>query len=213
MTIPSILMLLCIPFFGNGAYFLAFGNDGPECGIISLIFFNISFLCLFLPLLSRKVKDSAYLNKGENLFAIWYLVIESIVAFLFIYNNGSAVAASVSQFLLLGIFLVSYLRMVNANSQTDKSLNDFNNTKSQELLQARLYLQMALNSVTQPKHKEMIRGLIAEINSSPIHSKAETKGLEKLICEKSSYISSDSQVHHFEDISRLLNQRKILLFN
>lgn len=213
MTIPVILMLLCIPIFGNGAYFLAFGKEGPECGIISLIFFNISFLGLFLPLLSKNIKNSSFLNKGESFFATWYLIIESVIAFLFIYNQGSAVTALVTQFIILGIFLIIYLRMVNINAETNKRLNEFDNSKSQELLQARLNLQMALNSVTQSQHKELIRGLIAEINSSPIHSKAETKGLERLICEKSSYISSDSQPRHFEDISKLLTQRKILLYN
>lgn len=213
MTIPYILMLLCIPLFGNGIYFFAFGQDGPECGIISLIFFNISFLCLFIPLLSKKVKDSSYLNKGESLYVTWYLIIESIVAFLFIYYHASAVTATVIQLILLGIYIISYLSMMNVNAHTDKSLKEFNNAKSQELLQARVNLQIALNSISHPQHKERIRGLIAEINSSPIHSKAETKGLERLICEKSSYISSDSQPHHFEEIRNLLNQRKFLLFN
>lgn len=210
---PGVLMLLCIPLFGNGVYFLNFGDDGPSCGLICLLFFNISFLCLCLPLITKKVKDSSYLKGGEGLYCAWYLIIESIVAFLFIANNGSDNAALVTQMIMLGIFLILFFGMSSLNQATDKSLKVFDSAKSQDLLQARVNLQMALNSNVDTKQKEYIRKLIAEINSSPIHTKPQTMGIEKLICEKSSYISNDSQQHHFEEISSLLSQRKILLYN
>ena len=209
----AILMYICIPLIGNGVYFLTFGDDGPSCGLLCLLFFNISFLCLFLPFLSSRVKDSSYLKGGERLFCVWYFIIETITAFFFILKDGSSNAALVTQMLLLGLFLILFFGMSASNQTTHRSLTEFNNTKSQDLLQARLNLQMALNHPGDVNHKERIRSLIAEINSSPIHTKPETINIERLICEKSSYISIESQPHHFEEISKLLNQRKILLFN
>lgn len=210
-SLPAILMYLCIPLIGNGVYFLTFYEDGsPSCGLLCLLFFNISFLCLFLPFLSSKVKDSSYLKGGENLFCVWYFIIETIIAFLFILKEGSPTAALVTQMLLLGLFMILFFRISSANQNTHRSLTEFNNTRSQDLLQARINLQMALNHSGDINHKERIRSLIAEINSSPVHTKPETAGIERLINEKSSYISTDSQLHHFEEISQLINQRKTL---
>lgn len=212
-SLSAILMYICIPLFGNGVYFLSFGNDGPSCGLLCLLFFNIAFLCLFLPFLSSKVKESSYLKGGEKLYCIWYFIIETIIAFLFIYKDGSSTAALVTQMILLGLFLILFFSMSFSNQETHKSLNQFESSKSLDLLQARLNLQIALNQTSDVNLKERIRSLIAEINSSPIQTKPDTIAIERLICEKSCYISSDSQRYHFEEISNLLNQRKILLYN
>lgn len=212
-TISSLLMLLCIPLFGNAAYFFAFGgHDGPDCGKICLIFFNISFLCLFLPLLFQSVKDSSYLKGGQCLFSVWYLIIETIIAFLFICREGSPKAALITQFLLLGIFLMCFFGISSMNTKTNQGLKDFQESKSNEMQVARLNLQLALNTIKDQKHRERIRELISEINSTPVHSNAQTEGLERLIREKCSYISSDSQTYHFDEISNLLKQRRTLLF-
>lgn len=211
--LTAILMYICIPLFGNGVYFLSFKNDEPPCGPLCMIFFNIAFMCLFLPFLSSKVKDSSYLKGGENIFCLWYFIIETIIAFLFIYNDGSSNAALVIQMLLLGLFLILFFSMSFSNQKTNKSLKQFESTQSQDLLKARLNLQIALTKASDVVIKERIHSLISEINSSPIHTKPDTMVIEKLICEKSSNISNYSQLYHFEEISNLLNQRKFLLYN
>lgn len=213
MSISGLLMLLCIPLIGNGVYFLNYGKDGPSCGLICLLFFNISFLCLFLPLITRKVKVASYFKGGERLYCVWYLIIESIVAFLFIANNASNNMALVIQMILLGLFLVTVFGMTAINQATAKSLTEFDTAKSQDLLQARLNLQLALNSKVDSRQKEYIHRLIAEINSSPVYTKPQTLGIEKLISEKSSFISHESLPSDFDEISNLISQRKILLFN
>lgn len=212
-SISSLLMLLCIPLFGNGAYFIAFGDNAPECGITCLVFFNISFLCLFLPMLFGNVKDSAFLKGGAFIVATWYLIIEIIVAILFLSNKGSITAALLTQFLLLGIFLICFFRLTSTNERTERSLQETQKSRSQEMSQARLNLQLALNSLKDPRDKERVRALLSEINSSPMHSTPTTAELEKQICEKIGYISSDSQPYHYQEISNLLKQRRTLLFN
>lgn len=208
ITIPQLLMYLCIPLFGDGLYFLLYGNEGPECGVISLIFFNIAFLSLFLPYVTTSVKDSSFLKKGLSTVTGFYMVIESILAFMFISLDGSERVALTVQCLVLGLFLIIFFRIVHTNRVTDISLKEWNNSSSEYLRQSRELLQTALALQNDPVIREHIRETLSMISSMPLQQNVATDQLDKIILQKSIDISSQPSLESLKDLKKILAQRK-----
>lgn len=210
MSLPIILMYLCIPLFGNGLYFLSYGSDGPECGITCIIFFNVAFFCLFLPNLFDSDKETN--ARGvRQLLATSYLVLESLVAFFFIVISASQNSALVIQGILLGVYLILFFGIAAADKRTVAQNQEFQAKKSVPLHQARLNLQLALANHTDPRSQATIRDLLGELNSAPIHSNSSTEQIENLILTKSMEVASNPHSPHVEELIRLLSQYKTII--
>ena len=213
MSLPVILMYLCIPLFGNGLYFLSYGSNGPECGITSIIFFNVAFLCLFLPYLFDSDKETH--SRGvRQVLAATYMIVESLAALLFIANSASQTFALVTQGILLAVFLIIFFGTAATDNKTVTQNKEFQAKKSGHLCQTRFNLQLALANHSDPKSQAIIRNLLAELNSAPIHSNDSTEQIEILILAKSMEVANNPRSPHVEEFKRLLSQYKtIISFN
>lgn len=213
MTLPVLLMYLCIPLFGNGVYFLTYGGDGPSCGIISLIFFNIAFLCLLLPYLFDSDKEVGARGVRKTT-ATYYMIIEAVIAFLFIANSASENTAFVTQAILLGVFLIIFFGIASMDKKTKAQNIDFQNRKSQSLMQARLNLQLALTNHQDPQSCINLRNMIADLNSAPIHSNDFTRQIEELILIKSMEVANKPDAMNVREFQKLIRQYKtVITFN
>lgn len=213
MTLPVFLMYLCIPLFGNGVYFLSFGGDGPSCGIISIIFFNVAFLCLLLPYLFDTDKEVGARGVRKTT-ATFYMIIEAVIAFLFISNSASKSTALVTQAILLGIFLIIFFGIASMDKKTKVQNMDFQNKKSHSLMQARLNLQLALTNHQDPQSCTNLRIMLADLNSAPIHSNEFTRQIEDLILTKSMEVANKPDAMNVREFQKLITQYKtIITFN
>lgn len=210
MTPSVFLMYLCIPLFGNGLYFLAYGGDGPSCGIISIIFFNVAFLCLFLPYLFDSDKEVG--ARGvRKVTATYYMIIESVFAFLFIANSASEHTALVTQAILLGIFLIIFFGIASMDKKTNEQNIEFQNKKSQSLMQARLNLQLALTNNRDPQSCINLRNMLMDLNSAPIHSNEFTRHIEDLILRKSMEVANQPDAMNMREFQELIAQYKTII--
>ena len=213
MSLPIILMYLCIPFFGNGLYFLIYGSDGPPCGITSMIFFNVAFICLFLPYLFDSDKET-HARGVKRVLASTYMIIEAMVALLFISNDGSRSSAVIVQGILLGIFLIVFFGVAATDEKTVAKNREFQAKKSLPLHQARINLQVALSNHTDPKSQGALRDLLADLNSAPIHSNNSTEQIENLILAKSLEVATNPDTINVREFQKLITHYKtIITFN
>lgn len=213
MSLPIILMYFCIPLFGNGLYFLIYGSSGPACGVTTIIFFNAAFICLFLPYLFDYNKENH--SRGvRQVLATSYMIVESLVTLLFIVNSATQTSALVTQGILLGLFLILFFGNAAIEKKTVTQSKEFQAKKSAPLHQARFNLQLALTNSSDPKSQSIIRNLLAELNSAPIHSNNSTEQIENLLLAKSKEVVSNPCSSHAEEFIRLLSQYKtIISFN
>lgn len=210
MALPVLLMYLCIPLFGNGIYFLTYGSDGPPCGIVSIIFFNVAFLCLLLPYLFDSDKEVGARGVRKTA-ATYYMIIESVIAFLFISNSASERTALVTQAILLGIFLIIFFGIASMDNKTRSQNVDFQNRKSQSLMQARLNLQLALTNKRDPQSCTNLRNMLMDLNSAPIHSNEFTKEIEDLILTKSMEVANQPDAMKTREFQELISQYKTII--
>lgn len=210
MALPILIMYICIPLFGNGLYFLSYGSDGPSCGITSIIFFNVAFLCLFLPYLFDNDKETH--SRGvRHILATIYMIIESLVALFFIINSANPTSALVTQGILLGVYLILFFGTVATDQKTASQTKEFQAKKSALLNQARFNLQFALTNHSDPKCQASLRDLLAEINSVPIHSNNSTVQIENKLLAKSMEVANNPDSLHVEEFIKLLHQYKTIL--
>lgn len=213
MTLPVLLMYFCIPLFGNGVYFLTYRGEGPSCGIISIIFFNIAFLCILLPYLFDSDKEVGARGVRKTA-ATCYMIVEAVIAFLFIANSVSERTALVTQSILLGIFLIIFFVIASMDKKTNAQNIDFQNKKSRSLIQARLNLQMALTNNQDPQSCKNLRTMLADLNSAPVHSNELTRKVEDLILSKSMEMANKPDTMNLKEFQNLINQYKtIITFN
>lgn len=209
MNLPMILIYLAIPLVGNGIYFLSYGTHGPACGIISIIFFNVAFLCLFLPKLFDA--DKQVISRGvRKVLASTYMMLEAVLALIFISGNTSENTALVVQGILLGLFLVIFFGVATMDKKSKVQDEEFHNKKSDALLQARVNLQLALTNHRDPNYKSNLRNMLAELSSAPIHSNGLTGNLEKEIVEKSAIASELPDNKNTSEFNKLISQYKVL---
>lgn len=213
MPLQVILMYLVIPLIGNGIYFLSYGSDGPDCGTVSIVFFNVAFLCLFLPYLFDE--DKQVLSRGvRRVSATWYMIVESLLALLFIANDASERTALVTQGICLGLFLVIFFGISSMDRKTKFQDQEFQKKKSQHLLQARMNLQLALTNHKNPAYQSNLRNMLADLSSAPVHSSELTGNLEKEIMEKSAIVSQTPDNGNTQEFLKLISQYKtIISFN
>ena len=210
MITYTILIYLSIAVIGNLAYFIGCHDNYPDCGTLSIIFFNVALLCQLFPRFTNKNNDEKNQKNGQHLLCCMYLGVEILAAFICISKNVSIETASVTQFILLGIFLVSFFGMARANVKTNESLREFKANRSNPLLEANAILRCGLSQAVSPSEKSIIREILAELNTVPSTSHETLLEIDKEILSKANMLCAESTPVLAKELSMLLNRRKTM---
>ncbi len=118
-TIFTILFYLCILIFGNVIFLIVFDWNPTETGLTNVVFFNISFLSLFLPMLTCRHDDERNQIGGQRLLSYIYFIINTLITVYLIYNNICLKSTLIVQILLLGLFILCYFGIMRANVRSN----------------------------------------------------------------------------------------------
>lgn len=206
----TLIMYLIIPIVGNGAYFIGCNGNYPSCGMISMIFFNISFLCLFLPLLTNSRGDEVQQRGGQRLLASMYLVIESVIALLYIFNNAKATSAGVVQLLLFGVFILIYFGINRANLQSTQSIQNNRASRSDALLEANSMLRLKMNDLADSCQRDVIRLAVSELTSMPVTSSQATMRIDERILASTEELCDNPTKENYLRFSNLVAKRRTM---
>lgn len=210
MMAYSILIYIFIALACNASYFFACHGEYPECGSISMIFVNISILCQFLPKISNIHKEEKNQKNGQYLICTTYLIIEILLASIFILNDKSFVTSGTIQIVLLCMFLITYFGMARANLNSNTSLETARNIRSSSLLEACANLRIAISICQNPMQRDILREIYAELNSIPSISNMNLEQIDKDILTKVTDLCSEPTGHLKKELSQLINRRKTI---
>ena len=121
-SVSTFLFYLCIPIFGNALYFIVCDGNPTESEIANIAFFNIAFICLLLPALTKCKADEKHHSGGQRILSSIYLIITTLIASCFIYNYVSLKTTLIVQTLFLGLFLFCYLGTLSANERSNHAV-------------------------------------------------------------------------------------------
>lgn len=215
MITYTILIYLSIAVIGNLAYFIGYNDNYPDCGTLSIVFFNIALLCQLLPRLTIKNNVEKNQKNGQHLLASVYLGIEIIAAFFCISKDTSVKTACIIQLVLLGIFLASLFGMARAIIKTNESLKEFKGNRSTPLLEANAVLGCGLTQAVSPFEKNILREIMAELNTIPSTSNHSLLEIDQKILSKANMLCSECTQAGAKELSMLINRRKtmMMIFN
>lgn len=205
--IPNILC--CI--FGNLIYFIFYHGNYPECGTACVIFFNIAFCCLFLPLIANNVHRSEYLVSGLNMLCWIYFFVETLLAICLLSNSTPAGNALLWQFAILAVFLVIFFTLDNANRKTDISVKQHRQAISSALLEAKMILNDKLTQCTNSEECAALRSGIADLSASVMSESEKTKDIEDRILTAANELASCPCREKAQAFSQLIMRRNSLI--
>lgn len=211
MNLLSILSTICLGVAGNILYFIVFGGHFPECGAWTLVFFNLAFLSLFLPLVSKRVYRSQYLSSGAGVICSAYFIIEVIIAVSLLDNDSSIPCAIAWQSGLLFLFLFVFLFNESANLRTHNSLKHNRENHSHNLIEARAIITDALSQENDSEHKKILRSAFEELSAIQITSADITRDIEKQILDSAKDLTGVPSVSNLQQFSRHILRRNAML--
>lgn len=210
MMVYTILIYLCIALIGNATYFFACQGEYPECGTVSLVFFNVSVLCQLFPTLTNKTDDEKNQKNGQFFICSTYLISEIILAGFCTLKNVDFATAGTIQILMLGIFLIVYFGVAKANEKTNKFISENRKNKSLPLLEANAQLRNAMADCQDITLKDILRESFAELNSIPMDSNELMSELDAEICNKVILLCGKPDTLKQKELSRLIHRRKAM---
>lgn len=209
----NLLTLLLIPLIGNAIYLTAFHDMYPDCGNWCILFFNISFLTLFLPALWNWKHGGRYLKSGQQLIATFYLSMECVLAIWLLSENQSSKTALLWQMALLGVFLLIFFWIAKKNTHTEESLILDRSRRSKALTSSLGALRASISEHKSEIAKTILQSAIADISGSPVYSMPETEEIESKILRISLKLSENPEPDTYSELNMLLSKRRALIIS
>lgn len=206
-NLPKILLGL----LGNALYFIYFEDSYPNCGVACVVFFNLAFLSLFLPMFATAVTKSEYLKSGLQLLAWGYFFIEVLLAVCLLGNNSPAKTALLWQAAFFVIFIALFFYIDNSNRKTNTTIRMTKEAISPSLLEAKMIISDKLTLTSDPVEAAALRSALADLNSSPISSFPHTADLESRILSLANELISEPGREISASFSQLVMRRNNMI--
>lgn len=179
--IKFILGALFLVVF-NILFFMLCGTDNVTSTWISYGFIHISYLFLLItPFLGKKEKNLAVLNMNLYSISIAYFLTELVTGLIFIFIQPESYGWALSiQLILFALYLFTFLSSTLANNSTRESMEQ-SRVESTYIKESALQLKMILGQITDKTIYKKVEKCYDLMQSSPTHSIAKVKDLERLI--------------------------------
>ncbi len=208
MSAFTILIYLAVAIVGNGAFYFACQGNYDSCSIVSTVFFNISVLCQFLPLLTNKEQHEKNQRNGQILICSLYLVAVVLWSAWSIGFQVSYVTSGTIQIILFGIFIIGYLSTAKANEKVTYAIADQKSHRSPSLIIAKANIRTAIATTHSIEHKTILREILAELDSMSTRNNDIFADIDNEIMSKSSALCNTPDAAMRAELSKLIQKRK-----
>lgn len=208
----TLIPKLLVGILGNLAYFFYYHGSFPNCGTTCIIFFNIAFLCLFLPLLSHDVDRSLHLKDGAQVSAWIYFIVEAILCLTLLSSEKATWEnALIWQIIVLALFLIFFFYNNEANRKSDIALKEARSARSACLLEAKIILADKLPQATNTEAYNALKSAIDYLSSIPLRQSEETSQIDERILNHTSILANNPTRENAIRFGELIQRRNSLV--